>query len=104
MHAILRENLDGTISANQKEINYVLGILEDDDEEFPILIRKLAIPDNKIRECITKYHDPKIGGYPGIGETLRKVRQYCQFPRIKQEVTEYIQQCDQCRRAKRMNP
>ena len=83
LYTILKENPDSTISANQKEINYILRILENNNKEFPIFTQKLAIPKEKIRECITKYHYTKIGGYPGIGEIFRKVRQYYQFPKIK---------------------
>ena len=82
----------------------MLGILEDNQEEFPILTQKLIIPQHKIQECIAKYHNTKIEEYLGIGKMLRKVRQNCQFPKIKKEVTEYIQKCDHCKRAKRMNP
>ena len=94
LYAIFKENPDGTILANQKEINYILRILGNNNKEFPILTRKLAIPDNRIKEYIAKYHNIKIGGYSGIGEILRKLRQYCQFPRIKQEIIRYIQECD----------
>ena len=78
------------ISANQKEINYILGILENNSKEFPIFTQKLAILDSKIKEYIAKYHNTKIGGYSGIGKIFQKVRQHCQFPRIKQEITKYI--------------
>ena len=40
---ILKENLNSTILVNQKEINYILGILENDKEEFPIFTQKAAI-------------------------------------------------------------
>ena len=94
LYIILKENPDSTILVNQKEINYILGILENNNKEFPILIQKLAIPDSKIKECIAKYHNTKIGGYFGIKKILRKIRQHCQFPRIKQEITKYIQEYD----------
>ena len=38
LYAIFKENPDRIISANQKQINYILGILENDNKEFPILI------------------------------------------------------------------
>ena len=41
--------------------------------------------------------------YSGIREIIRKIRQYCQFPKIKQEITNYIQIYNQCRRAKHIN-
>ena len=68
--------------------------MENDSKEFPILTQKLVIPDSKIKECVAKYHNIKTGGYPRIREILKKVRQYCQFPRIKQEIIKYIQECD----------
>ena len=94
LYAIFKENPNNIISANWKEINYILGILENDNKEFPILIQKLAILDSKIKKYIAKYHNTKIDRYSGIGEIFRKVRQYYQFLNIKQKVTEYIQGCD----------
>ena len=48
LYIILKENADGIILVNQKKINYILGILKDDQKEFPILIQKVAIPQQKI--------------------------------------------------------
>ena len=76
LYTILKENADSIISANQKETNYILGILKNNQKEFPILTQKLAIPRLKIQKCIAKYHNTKIGGYPDIGEILKKVRNY----------------------------
>ena len=56
-NSILKVNKDGSLSANQHEINATLRILRDDQEQFPVEKGKLQVPDNKIDECIKEHHN-----------------------------------------------
>jgi len=42
-HNILKINKDGSLSANTKEFNHVLTILQDTNEEFPVFKGKLHV-------------------------------------------------------------
>ena len=55
--SILKVNKDGSLSANQHEINTTLRILRDNQEQFPVEKGKLQVPDNKIDECIKEHYN-----------------------------------------------
>ena len=55
--SILKVNKDGSLLANQHELNITLRILRDDQEQFPLEKGKLQVPDDKIDEYIREYHD-----------------------------------------------
>lgn len=59
-HNILKINDDGFISANVQNLNATLRIFRDDQEQFSIIKRRLAISENKIDETIREYHDDHL--------------------------------------------
>ena len=89
-HSILKVNKDGLLSANVTKLNATLSILRDNDEQFPIKMGKLQIPDNKIDECIRELYDGPLLRHPGVSKMLQVLRQYCQFPHMRQRVETYI--------------
>ena len=54
----------------------------------------------EFEEIIRKCHDPQTEGHMGITKTLMKVKSITTWPRIKQDVTEYIAKCQVCAKAK----
>jgi len=42
--SILKINEDGSISGNTQQLNATIAILEDNDEQFPVVKGKLHIP------------------------------------------------------------
>ena len=98
--SILKVNKDGSLSANQHELNITLRILRDDQEQFPLEKGKLQVPDAKIDECIREHHDGPLQGHPGVAKTIQLLRQHCQFPNMRQRVETYIKKCLSCQQNK----
>ena len=98
--SILKVNKDGSLSANQHELNATLRILRDDQEQFPVEKGKLQVPDDKINECIKEHHNRPLQGHPGVAKTIQLLRQHCQFPNIRRHVEAYIKKCLSCQQNK----
>jgi len=98
--SILKINEDGSISGNTQQLNATIAVLEDDDEQFPVVKGKLHIPQGKIKDCIRRYHDSPLKGHPGVTETLRTIRRSCHFKDMREHVTEYIKKCTMCQKNK----
>ena len=60
--------------------------------------------DNKIRElCISAHHDPPYAGHLGRDRTLEVIRRHFFWPKMKDDVAEFIATCDNCQRNKASN-
>lgn len=99
-HSILRENADGTLSANRVEFNVVLQVLHDEQEEFPTSRGKLRVPPEQEIECIRKHHDDPTRGHPGISKTTALVQRNYIIPKLREKITDYITKCIECNQDK----
>jgi len=72
-HNILKVNKDGSLSANTKEFNYVLKILQDTNEEFPVFKGKLHVKPQNEQEYIKQHHDNELKGHLGINKTMELI-------------------------------
>ena len=89
-HSILKENKDGSLSANVLEFNRIVRIERDDKEQFPILHGKHQVTQDKIQDCIRAHHDDPMVGHPGIARTIELIQRAFIFPKMKQHVKRYI--------------
>ena len=52
--------------------------------------------ESKCQRTLYEYHDSELACHPGIEETLRAIRQHHRWPKMKQEITGYVQLCHLC--------
>ena len=92
-YSILKQNQDGSLSANVLEFNRIIRIYRDDKEQFLIVEGKHQVLNDKIQDYISTYYDNLIVGYPGVARTIELIRRAFIFPRIKERVKTYINRC-----------
>ena len=97
---ILKQNADGTLSPNVKELNAILTVLRDDEEHYPIVGGRCRIPPEQEQDCIRRHHDDLTAGHPGVAKTLDLLRRNFIFPDMKNKVERFIKKCSQCQRNK----
>lgn len=97
---ILKANPDGSLSANTKEFNSIVRVLQDTEEQFPIEHGKYQVPKDRVQECIRQHHDGSEYGHPGVTKTMELVRRSFAFPQMRQRIVQYIKRCPDCQRNK----
>ena len=97
---VLKINDDGSLSADFQEFIAVMNVLEDQHEQFPVAHKKLHILNERIWDCIRKYHDPPEYGHGGITNTIKTIQRSCHFNGMKNHVTNFIKQCESCQKNK----
>ena len=71
------------------------------EQNLDILILQLALPACKRNDVLAAYHDCKAGGgHFGIKRTFASIKQKYWWPKMYQQVKDYISTCDVCQRAK----
>ena len=58
--SVLKINNDKSLSFNKREFNVTIRILRDDQEQYSVIKGKLQISDDKIDDCIKKYHNESL--------------------------------------------
>ena len=91
---MLRENPDGSLSANPQQFNRVAWGVRDDAEIFPIERGKYQATSDKEQQCIQGHHDGEVSGHPSIVRTLENIQRRFSFPQTRQKVIAYITKCD----------
>lgn len=99
-HNILKINKDSSLSANTKEFNYVLTVLQDTNEEFPVHKGKLHVKPQNEQECIKQHYDDKLRGYLGVNKTMELIQRNFTFLLMRQKVAQYIKKCVLCQQNK----
>ena len=61
---------------------------------------KLWVADDLRLDVIREVHDQPAVGHAGVRRTMLLIQQHFFWPRMKQDVDQYIQNCHVCRRAK----
>ena len=65
------------------------------------LILQVALPDSEREAVLASYHDCKAGGgHFGIKRTFASIKQKYWWPKMYQQIKDYISTCDACQRAK----
>lgn len=65
-----------------------------DDDRW---IKQLALPKKLRLEALTAYHDNKAGGaHFGVEKVMAAVKRKYHWPRMHQEINDYIQSCERC--------
>ena len=95
-HSILRMNANGSLSANVLDFNTITQVQRDDEEQFPKLQGKLQVEPDKVGTCIKAHHDDPIAGHPGVARTIELIKRGYNFPKMKEQVKRYINQCTEC--------
>ena len=69
-------------------------------------IKRIALPRTLRKEALHAYHDNIAGGgHLGIDKVRNSIQQKYFWPRMNQDIIDYIRSCDRCQRAKRdFNP
>jgi len=58
---------------------------------------KLVVPRTLIGRVMSRFHDDKAeGGHLGVGRVYAKVKEACWWPRMYQDVREWVADCVQC--------
>ena len=61
----------------------------------------LETPSNQfLRNVLQELHDHPTAGHPGRDETLRKVKELYQWPKMNQWITDYVKGCATCQQNK----
>ena len=79
---------------NFREIDGILYHLED---HCP----RIFVPYAKRKAVLQACHDNVLAGHLGQKVTLERVRAKFWWPKLRQEVANYVRSCDRCQRAKR---
>lgn len=70
-----------------------------DDDRW---IKQLALPKTLRSEALSAYHDNKAGGaHFGVEKVMAALKRKYYWPRMHQEIYDYIQSCDRCQRIKK---
>ena len=93
---VLKINNNELLSFNKREFNTTMRILRDDQEQYSIMKEKLQISDNKIDDCIKKYHDESLQKHSKMTKIMQLLRRDCQFPHMRQKIEIYIKKCLNC--------
>ena len=99
-HNILKINENETLFANYREITTTIRILRDEQKQFSMIHEKLQISKEHVDEYIKKHHDDSLQRHSRMIKTLQFLRQYCQFPQMRQKIEAYIKKCHNCKKNK----
>ena len=97
---VLKINNDGSLSFNKREFNVTMRILCDNQEQYSVIKEKLQISDDKIDDCIKKYHNESLQEHSKVTKTIQFLRRECQFFHMQQKVEIYIKKCFKCQQNK----
>ena len=67
-------------------------------DESEIVCRDLS--EKEKLEILKEFHDSPIGGHAGIIHTHRKLKQFINWPGMKNDVENYIRVCEKCQKNK----
>ena len=81
--SVLKINNDESLSFNKCEFNVTMRIFRDDQEQYSVVKEKLQISDDKIDNCIKKYHDESLQEHSKVTKIMQFLRRECQFSHMR---------------------
>ena len=99
-HSILKINQNGMLSTNVKKLNAILRILKNDKKQYSMIYNKLQISEDKIEQCIKKYHDEILQSHSDVFKIIQFLQRKCHFFYMRQHVETYIKRCLNCQKNK----
>ncbi|XP_051161523.1 uncharacterized protein LOC127281712 [Leptopilina boulardi] len=73
------------------------GIFRGGDIKITLCHGKIEVPPPEIRpKIISEFHDSLVGGHKGITKTYRRIRERYYWPRLRDDVTQFIRKCKSC--------
>jgi hypothetical protein len=99
---------------NDADLQHIMGVCAQSNEAFPLYsVRdgvllskdKLVVPNdrNLITKILNEFHTSHIGGHAGINRTLARVQAQFHWKKMRDDITDYVQQCSICQQAKTLN-
>jgi hypothetical protein len=61
---------------------------------------KIFVPSVKVQDVMREYHDHPVMGHQGTFKTTKRISEQYYFPRMHDQVKEYIKKCAACQKAK----
>ena len=74
------------------------------DPNLCALITSDELTEDRKLAIIKEMHDCPIGGHNGINRTMERIKLYLQWPQMKQDIENYIRNCDICQKNKATRP
>ena len=74
------------------------------DPDLCAVIAEEELTESRKQEIIKEMHVTPIGGHQGMARTLERIKLYAQWPSMKQQIENYIRNCDTCQRNKNTRP
>lgn len=70
------------------------GIFGQSDIDITVCYGKITVPSPEDRaDIIAEMHSSMVGGHKGIGKTYRRIREKFDWPKMRDQVSEFIQKC-----------
>ena len=91
MHLIRQSNFT---KEEQHFVDYygvIDGILCKRDD--PVGPYKILVPQAAVARDLHDYHDSEYAGHPGAEETLRAILEFHRWPKMREEVRDYVRHC-----------
>ena len=57
---------------------------------------KILVPQSVVGRVLYDYHDSEYAGHPGAEETLRAILEFHYWPKMRDEVRDYVKRCFLC--------
>ena len=56
------------------------------------------------KQILYEFHDSPLGGHRGMSKTYRAISSRYTWPKMRQEIEEYVRQCKSCQTNKILTP
>jgi xanthine dehydrogenase molybdopterin-binding subunit B len=72
------------------------------DDEIVVIEERVCIPDNKAlkEEILKKAYKSKFNIHPGSTKMYKNLKEFYWWPKMKNEVVEYVAKCSICQHVK----
>ena len=97
---VLKINNNESLSSIPQDFEATLIILQNNKKQYPLLQKKMQIPQERIWDYIKQHHDPEKYGHKNIANTMQAIQKNCHFSKMKKHVASFISKCKQCRKNK----
>jgi hypothetical protein len=89
----------GALNTNADALSRISGLALE-EEKLP---GDDISPERK-KQILYEYHNAPLGGHRGMNRTYQAVETNHSWPKMKQEIEEYVKQCKSCQKNKMLGP